>query len=96
MMRRKLIVQNNGYIIEKIVHPGIIGARIARDLRYRIEWWSNQGWVMLGTEISDEGQARREFKAQRERNRSIRWRLVAFNAIGDVALPRNWSGPCCW
>lgn len=91
-MATRLIVQSNGVICEKRTAPGRTQWTGARDLRFRLEWLSDRGWWQFPGNVVDEGAARRMFREQRKRNRSIRWRLVAFNEIGAVALPAKWQG----
>lgn len=92
MSRVRMHVQKNGHIVVTSRQRGLISTRGARDLQYRLEWFSNQGWQVLSGEIADERAAREALAGQRDRNPSIRWRLVAFNNIGRATVPSNWRG----
>lgn len=89
---RSLRVQSNGWIVLETRSPGRISSGSARDLIFNIQWLSNKGWINHG-EFVDDLTARQCFREQRERNRSIRWRLIARNEHGQVVLPRGWGGP---
>lgn len=89
---RRLRVQSNGWIVLKTRQSRSVSTTGARDLIFNIQWFSTKGWVNHG-EFVDDLMARQCFREQRERNRSIRWRLIARNEHGQVVLPRNWRGP---
>lgn len=90
-MKRRLTCNSNGTICLETRSPGSVSSGIARDLIFNIQWWSTKGWINHG-EFTDPPTARLCFKEQRERNRSIRWRLIASNEHGQVKLPNNWQG----
>jgi hypothetical protein len=92
-MHARLHVQENGHIVITTRRPGIVHTTGARDLRFRIEWFSNRGWRAFGGEILSDREARDAIRYQRSRNRSIRWRLMAFNPAGECRVPHGWKGP---
>jgi len=89
-MIRRLEVQKNGMVVVHSIEPRLQSWTGAKGLCFRIEWWSNQGWQEFPGEIDDPETARRRVQEQRLRNPTISWRLVAFNDVGEVALPKKW------
>lgn len=94
-MRQRLSVQKNGVIGVVTVTPGRRHSTFARDVSFCIEWLANVGWTQLAGSTSDPQQALREFQDLSRRHKTIRYRLVAFNDIGRVRLPRYWR-PFSW
>jgi hypothetical protein len=91
VVSRKLLLQTNGMIVLETRGPGYVKSSIARDLRYRLQYKSIQGWWAITGWFEDELTARQML---REANPNISWRLVAFNDHGAIPLPNSWRGYC--
>lgn len=89
-MKERLTVQKNGVIGVAYSAPGIRGCRIANDVSFCIEWLANVGWTQLAGAVANPNEALREFQDLRRRHKTISYRLVAFNDVGRVRLPRSW------
>lgn len=98
-VKKRLLFQKNGLIVVETRGENFVNTIGARDLRYRLEYKagttgayrSRSPWVPIHGEFTDEVMAR---KALGLSNRNISYRLVAFNEIGWVALPKRWKGFC--
>jgi hypothetical protein len=87
-IRQRLILQSNGIIALETRQPGMTRVSGAQDLRFRIDLKTNKGWK-AHAEYDSQRTAR---QAYGERNRFFRWRMIAFNQIGQVRLPDSWKG----
>lgn len=85
----KLVVQSNGWIVVETRGDRFVRTSPARDLVYRLQYKSTQGWWSVTGEFHDDITAR---QCLREANPHIQWRLVASNSHGSVALPKQWTG----
>jgi hypothetical protein len=94
-MKQRLTVQKNGVIGVETITPGCRHSAFARDVSFCIEWLANIGWTQLAGSTTNPAEALREFQALRRRHKTISYRLVAFNDIGRVRLPRSWR-PYSW
>lgn len=88
---RRLVLQQNGMIVLETRGGKFVRTSVARDLRYRLQYKSIQGWWDISGWFEDELTARQML---REANPNISWRLVAFNEHGAIALPNSWRGYC--
>ena len=95
-VKQRLSVQRNGVIGVETITPGSRHSTFARDVSFCIEWRANIGWVALTGTTSNPSDALREFRDLRRRHKTIRYRLVAFNEIGRVPLPRSWRPFSSW
>lgn len=88
---RRLVLQENGMIVLETRGDRFVRTSAARDLQYRLQYKSIKGWWEITGWFEDELTARQML---REANPNIRWRLVAYNEHGAIALPNSWRGYC--
>ena len=87
--RKRLVCNENGWIVVKTIKDNNVSRCIARHLKFRIDLRTNRGW-MKQDEFDNAISAREAFG---KRNRFFDYRLVAIHDIGEVRLPDNWKGP---